>query len=169
MSVEAISFLCNNLTKKIKKLSLFGIRDCRDLRSYFLEEEHVIALANRCPQLEELDFGPWKGRENRNFEVALSTIIEKMPNLVKLSLPGVCQILSPMLLKLGSMPNLKHLHVYDKTNSKSPLIKALVKNLQSLKINEGSFDIAHPDPRNLGYLWEMQCEPTQDFINHEYS
>ena len=157
MSVEAISFLCNNLTKKIKKLSLFGIRDCRDLRSYILEEEHVIALANRCPQLEELDLGFQK---NRNFEVAFSTIIEKMPNLVKLKLPGVGQIQSPKLLELG-WPNLKHLHI---RYAKSHLIEALVKNLPNLKINEGSFRLAHPDPRYLGYLWEMQCKPTQDFL-----
>ena len=139
MPVEALSFLCNNLTNKIKKLSLFGIRDC------ILEEEHVIALANRCPQLEELDLG--YQRECIS-ELVLSTIIEKLPNLVKLRLPDVGQIQFPKVLKLGSMPNLKHLHVYDKTNSKSPLIKALVKNLPNLKIN-------HPDPRNLGYLWEM--------------
>ena len=165
MSVEALSFLCNNLTKKIKKLSLYGI--CAfDFEDYILEEEHVIALANRCPQLEELDLGFC--RRNWNFEVALSTIIEKLPNLVKLRLPDG-QILSPMLLKLGSMPKLKHLQVclqvYDETNSKSLLIKALVKNLPNLKINEGIFEIAHPDPRHLGYLlWEMQSELTQDFL-----
>ena len=154
MSVEALSFLCNNLTKKIKKLSLFGIHDSR--YQYILEEEHVIALANRCPQLEELDFGPWKGRENRNFEVALSTIIEKLPNLVKLRLPDVGQIQFPKVLKLGSMPNLKHLFI---GSAKSPLVKALVKNLSNLKINEGIFEIAQPDPFRLGYLWEMQCKP----------
>ena len=158
MLVEALSFLCNNFKNKIKKLGLFDIRAFNTYRN-ILKEEHVIALANRCPQLEELDLG---GR-NCISEVALSTIIEKMPNLVKLRLPDG-QILSPMLLKLGSMPKLKHLQVYDKTNPKSPLIKAIVKNLPNLKINEGTFDIAHPDPRHLGNLWEMPCKPTQDFL-----
>ena len=71
------------------------------------------------------------------------------------------QIPFPKLLELGSMPNLKHLYI---GYAKSPLIEALVKNLPNLKINEGSFNIAHPDPRNLDYLWEMQCKPTQDFL-----
>jgi hypothetical protein len=138
MPVEAFSFLCNNLTNKIKKLSLFGICGWKSSQ-YILEEEHVIALANRCPQLEELDLGFQK---TRNFEVALSTIIEKLPNLVKLRLPD----------------DAEHIR-----NAKPSLIKALEKNLPNLKINEGSFDIAHPDPRYLGYLWEMQCKPTHDF------
>ena len=140
MHVEAISFLCNNLTNKIKKLGLFDIRafDSYDI----LEEEHVIALANRCPQLEELDL------QSRNYisEVALSTIIEKMPNLVKLRLSDTGQIPFPKLLELGSMPNLKHLYI---GYAKSPLNEALVKNLPNLKIHEGSFDIANPDPRLL--------------------
>ena len=145
MSVEALSFLCNNLTKKIKKLSLLD---------YILEEEHVIAVANRCPQLEELDLG---FQNKRNFEVALSTIIEKLQNLVKLRLPDVGQIQFPKVLKLGSMPNLKHLYV----DSKSPVIKELLKNLPNLKINEGTFEIAHSDPRNLGYL-------SQGFLDLSY-
>jgi len=156
MPVEALSFLCNNLTKKIEKLSLFVIH-AFDSYDEILEEEHVIALANRCPQLEELDM---RGQKNYISEVALSTIIEKLQNLVKLSLRNDAeQIRFPKLLELRSMPNLKHFNVF---GSKS-FMEALVKNLPNLKINEGRFDIAHPDPRYLGYLWEMQCKPTQDF------
>ena len=175
MPVEALSFLCSNLTNKIKKLSLFCIR-AFDSEDYILEEEHVIAIANRCPQLEELDLG---GQENFISEVALSTIIEKLPNLIKLKLPDTGQIPFPKLLQLGSLPNLKHLRVhvdysnmsrkevlrnfvpksnsevgsvsdkYDKWDRKTPLIKELVKNLPNLKINKGSFDIADPDSRFL--------------------
>ena len=147
--------MCNNLTNKIKKLSLSGIHDWQS-EDDILEEEHVIALANRCPQLEELDLG---GDDNNISEVALSAIIEKLQNLVKLRLPDTGQIPFPKLLELGSMPNLKHLHVH------GFLIKELVKNLPNLKINEGSFAIAHPDPRYpyQDYLWEMQCRPTHDF------
>jgi hypothetical protein len=65
MPVKALSFLCNNLTNKIKKLSLFRIREF-DSEDCILGEEHVIALANRCPQLEELDLG---GQENFISEV----------------------------------------------------------------------------------------------------
>ena len=175
MPVEALSFLCNNLTNKIKKLSLFRIR-AFDSEDYILEEEHVIAIANCCPQLEELDLG---GQENFISEVALSTIIEKLPNLIKLKLPDTGQIPFPKLLQLGSLPNLKDLRVhvdysnmsrkevlrnfvpksnsevgsvsdkYDKWDRKTPLIRELVKNLPNLKINKGSFDIADPDSRFL--------------------
>ena len=149
--------MCNNLTNKIKKLSLSGIHDWQS-EDDILEEEHVIALANRCPQLEELGLG---GQFNNISEVALSTIIEKLQNLVKLKLPDIGQIPFPKLLELGSMPNLKHLHVHGHYVH----VKALVKNLPNLKINEGSFDIAYPDPLNpcQDYLWEMQCKPTHDF------
>ena len=152
MPVEALSILCNNLTKKIKKLSLWGIRG--GFSQEILEEEHVIALANRCPQLEELDLGYQRKCIS---ELVLSTIIEKLPNLVKLRLPDVGQIQFPKVLRLGSMPNLKHLYV----DSKSPVIKELLKNLPNLKINEGTFEIAHSDPRNLGYL-------SQGFLDLSY-
>ena len=157
MSVEALSFLCNNLTNKIKKLSLYLIRafDSED-DTCILEEEHVIALANRCPQLEELDLG---GQCNNISEVALSTIIEKLQNLVKLRLPDTGQIPFPKLLELGSMPNLKHLHVSQCfiRRGEDHLIRALVKNLPNLKINEGKFDIAHPD---LQRIFINQCSDT---------
>ena len=197
MPVKALSFLCNNLTNKIKKLSLFRIREF-DSEDYILEEEHVIALANRCPQLEELDLG---GQENFISEDALTTIIEKLQNLVKLKLPDTSQIPFPKLLELGSIPNLKYLRVhvdyskmgrkeylrkflpkskselgydkYDKWEKKTPLIKALVKNLPNLKINEGEFEIANPDSRILSEeteesLWEIPCNPTRDFYEPMY-
>ena len=187
MPVKALSFLCNNLTNKIKKLCLFRIREF-DSEDYILQEKHVIALANRCPQLEELDLG---GQENFISELALSTIIEKLPNLIKLKLPDTGQIPFPKLLKLGSLPNLKHLRVhvdvkvsrkklirnsskideaYDRWDSRTPLIKELVKNLPNLIINKGSFDVADPDTRFLDRksakvlgLWEIPCKPTRDF------
>ena len=40
MSVEALSFMCNNLTNKVKKLSLFRIRELES-EDYILEEEHA--------------------------------------------------------------------------------------------------------------------------------
>ena len=191
MSVEALSFMCNNFTNKVKKLSLFRIRELES-EDYILEEEHVISLANRCPQLEELNLG---GQENFISEGALTTIIEKLQNLVKLKLPDTGQIPFPKLLELGSMPNLKYLRVhvdyskmgrkeylrkflpkskselghdkYDKWEKKTPLIKALVKNLPNLKINEGRFEIATPNPSFLSKddsLWEKQCKPTGDFV-----
>ena len=182
MSVEALSFLCNNLTSKLKKLSLFCI--CAfDSEDLILGDEHVIAITNCCPQLEELDLG---GHEDVISEVALSTIIEKLPNLVMLKLPNTAQIEFPNLLRVRSMPNLKYLRVhvddfigflssgrsldsiddrFDELERETPFVKALVKNLPNLKINEGQFDIAHPDPCILSNqrLWEIECKSTHDF------
>ena len=69
MSVEVLSYVCNNLTSKIKKLSLSRI-SAVDSKDYILEDEHVIAITNCCPKLEELDLG---GRESIS-EVALSAM-----------------------------------------------------------------------------------------------
>ena len=182
MSVEALSFLCNNLTSKLKKLSLFRI-SAFDSEEYILGDEHVTAITNCCPQLEELDLG---GHEDVISEVALSTIIEKLPNLVMLKLPNTAQIEFPNLLRVRSMPNLKYLRVhvddfigflssgrsldsiddrFDELERETPFVKALVKNLPNLKINEGQFDIAHPDPCILSNqrLWEIECKSTHDF------
>ena len=189
MSVEALSFMCNNLTSKIKKLCLFRLSAFDSEEDYILEDEHIIAITNRCPQLEELDLG---GQENFISEVALFTIIEKLQNLVKLKLPNTGQIRFPKLLELRSMPNLKYLRIHVKLVDFSPrdflrnltasgpesmpdqfdalarettLIKELVKNLPNLKINEGEFEIADPDLRFLCYerLWEIQCKPSVEF------
>ena len=188
MPIEALSFLCNNLTSKIKKLSLFRIY-AFDSEDQILEDEHVIVVTNRCPKLEELDLG---GHENGISELALSAIIEKSQNLVKLKLSYTDQIPFEKLLNLGSMPHLKYLRVdvgvdrnplqyfldnpeekidtlpqkLDEWSRENPLIKALMKNLPNLKINEGpKLEIAVPDPRflSIDWLWEILCKPTGDF------
>ena len=59
--------------------------------------------------------------------------------------------------------------VYEKLyelRRESPFMKALVKNLPNLKINEGGFpEIASPNPTypSKDSLWEIQCKPTGDF------
>jgi hypothetical protein len=144
-------------------------------------DEHVIALINHCPGLEELDLGG-----SNISEVALTVIIEKLQNLVKLKLPDTSQIRFSKLLELGSMPNLNYLRVYvgvqhadvdlfdflfdyplnlfpekkDELDREQPFIKALLKDLPHLKINQGRFEIAAPDPRFLfdEMLWEIQCK-----------
>jgi hypothetical protein len=195
MPVEALSFLCNNLTNKIKKLSLSFI-SAFDSRDYILNDEHIIIITNYCPKLEELGLGvPGEGIS----EVALSSIIEKLQNLVKLKLPCTGQIPFPKLLELGSMPNLKYLRVpvkhsvalnlnfhlrfsqnpearaeslsekIDELDRKKPFIKALVKNLPHLKINEGRIEIAAPD-RCFSYerLWEYNASLQMTFMNHSF-
>ena len=185
-SVEALTFFCNNLTSKIKKLSLCDISTF-DSGDYILKNEHVIALINHCPKLEELDLGG-----SNISEVALTVIIEKLQNLVKLKLSDTDRIPFGKLLNLGSMPHLKYLRVdvgvdrnplqyfldnpeekidtlpqkLDEWSRENPLIKALMKNLPNLKINEGpKLEIAVPDPRflSINWLWEILCKPTDDF------
>ena len=189
MSVEALSFLCNHLTNKIKKLSLFRI-SAFDSEDIILDEGHIIALANRCPQLEELDLGDHK---NTISEAALSTIIKKFQNLVKLKLPEIGHILWGNVRKLGAMPNLKYLHVpvdidygnrikdylknteedinllpkkVQEWEKETPLIKAFEEYLPNLKFNDGRFEIASPDPCFMSYewLWEIKCKSTNDFF-----
>ena len=70
------------------------------------------------------------------------------------------------LLELRKMPKLKYLHLKPYLKRETPLIKALVKNLPNLKINEGpKLEIAVPDPRflSIDWLWEILCKPTGDF------
>ena len=93
------------------------------------------------------------------------------------------------------MPNLKYLYVHvemdladlfehfpldeslplnvdeqiEELKMETPLIKALIKNLPNLKINEGRFQIATHDPHyikfeNSVWLWELQFKPTDDFL-----
>ena len=149
ISVGDLSFLCNHLPCKIKKLKFHGF--CRKRLNYvtmlqcyklcyILEDEHVIAITNRCPELEELDLG--EREQNFISEVALAAIIEKLQNLVKLKLPNTDQIQFVKLLELRKMPKLKYLHLKPYLKRETPLIKALVKNLPNLKINEGKFEIA---------------------------
>ena len=165
MSVEALSFVCNNLTSKVKKLCLF--RDSFPNGFDILEDEHVIAITNRCPSLEELDLGGSKGT---NFtELALYAIIEKLQNLVKLRLPNFGGKFSEkVLLELGSMPNLKCLNIRQYSRD-DHVVKVLVKNFPNLKINEaGTFGIAYPEGSNNNFsnnqrLWDIQCKPTNDF------
>ena len=188
MSVESLSFLCNHLTNKIKKLSLFLI-SAFDSEDIILEEEHVIALANRCHQMEELDLGDHK---NTISEAALSTIIKKFQNLVKLRLPEIGHILWGNVRKLGAMPNLKYLHVpvdidygnlikdflksteadinllpklIEEWEKETPLVKALMEHLPNIKFSDGRFEIAAPDPCFLSskWLWEIEYKPTNDF------
>ena len=54
----------------------------------------------------------------------------------------------------------------DELRRETPFQKALVKNLPNLKINEGRFEIATPNPSFLSEksLWEIQCGPTGDFV-----
>ena len=47
LTEESVTYLVNNLTKKIQKLSLAGLDNVRD--------DHLEALVNRCKTLKVLD------------------------------------------------------------------------------------------------------------------
>ena len=127
----------------------------------------------------------------------MTVIIDKLQNLVKLKLPDTDQIQFVKLLELRSMPNLKYLYVHvemdladlfehfpldeslplnvdeqiEELKMETPLIKALIKNLPNLKINEGRLEIATPNstfPSRDDSLWEIQCKPTGDFLEHDF-
>ena len=54
---ESIDFLCNNLTEKIEKLSLFRLK---------VSDENIKNLLGKCKKIFELDLGATSVTENSN-------------------------------------------------------------------------------------------------------
>ena len=54
---ESIDFLCNNLTEKIEKLSLFRLK---------VSDENIKNLLGKCKKISELDLGATSVTENSN-------------------------------------------------------------------------------------------------------
>ena len=110
LSQESLSFLCNNLTPTIRKLSLFNQP---------ITDEHVQALVTRCDKITELNICCGKGhrgkpnvlytRSETNEITNKAIIVKKLSNtLVKL---GIDYVTDVMLKHLQSMAKLRHLAV----------------------------------------------------------
>jgi len=100
LSQESISFLCNNLTPTIRKLSL---------RKQNIKAEDVQALVTRCDKITELNICSSKISETNEITNKVSYIVEKLSNtLVKL---GINYVTDDILKKLQSMAKLKYLAV----------------------------------------------------------
>ena len=118
------SFVCQNLTPSIQKLSLAG---CRDK----LTNGNVQSLVQRCNNLLELDLSDSTVLQDQ----AVSTIIEHLSkSLKKLALSRCFDIHVTKFLDLYEIDELKSLNVFGMmTDAKLEILK---KQLSHLSINE---------------------------------
>ena len=174
---ETITFLCQNLTGKIKKLSINLNRelDPSGMSQYWREDQatsvtpdQITALGQTCPNLENFYLG---GEEYTLSESTLDAIIDNLKSLFNLRLPEYRGEYSK-LVRVSTMPNLKNLNIFtmtaayylDKFRERDEhLIRSLRKDLPQLGINTGRFDTASPNSSTE--LWEIRCKELAHFIS----
>ena len=173
---DIITFLCQNLTSKIKKLFMFLNRRETDAQPAIVTPDQIIALGQKCPNLEDFFLG---GEDYTLAESTLDAIIDNLKSLFKLRLPEYLGQYSK-LLRVSTMPNLKNLNVCTSGNiiniewekhldsDYSPLIRSLKKDLPQLGINTSRLDTAFPFAtfNNMDGLWEIRCDEylAEDYI-----
>ena len=183
---ETITFLCQNLTCKIKKLSMILNREIdptgmspfwRKNQATSVTLDQITALGQKCPNLEEFFLG---GEEYTLSESTLDAVIDNLKSLFKLQLPEFLGEYSK-LLRVSTMPNLKNLnvcslkgcfHIYEDIEGfkrEQALIKSLRKDLPLLGINEGKLRTASPFTlfETISGLWEISCENLDHFISKD--
>ena len=113
ISQKTMDFFCANLTIGIKKLDISGQPTFGD--------DQLKTLVTRCKTVTELAFV-----DTNVSDESVDLIIQNLSQtLTKLKVSD-SNFSFPNLLKIGSMPNLKFLHVLDlPTNEKEELIKTL--------------------------------------------
>ena len=177
---ETITFLCQNLTGKIKKLSINLNRelDPSGMSQYWREDQatsvtpdQITALGQTCPNLKNFYLG---GEEYTLSESTLDAIIDNLRSLFNLRLPEYRGEYSK-LVRVSTMPNLKNLNIFtmtaayylDKFRERDEhLLRSLRKDMPQLDINTGRFDTASPfnsSNSNSG-LWEISCKELAHFI-----
>jgi len=120
ISGEAMNYLANNLTPKIRKLNLgcFGSNHIRD--------EHIITLVSRCNNIADLDIS-----DSRTGNNSITSIIEHLkPTLCKLNVDGTL-VNCAKLSELKVMPRLKVLNCQ---HLKYREIRSLQKQLPHVQI-----------------------------------
>ena len=182
---ETITFLCQNLTVKIKNLSInlnkeidpTGIsKFWRKNQATSVTPDHITALGQRCPNLEEFFLG---GEEYTLSESTLDAIIDNLKYLFKLRLPEYLGEYSK-LVRLSTMLNLKNLYIstvkagfYSHHDMRrfmlrdNALIRSLIKDLpKQVVINNGRFGTASPftSISSSCGLWEIVCEKLDHFM-----
>ena len=165
---DAITFLCQNLTSKIKKLFMYLNRREIEPKSTNVLPDQISALGQKCPNLEDFFLG---GEKYILTESTLDAIIDNLKSLFKLRLPEYLGEYSK-LLRVSTMPNLKNLNVCTSGNiinidweksidtEHSPLIRSLRKDLPQLGVNTSRLDTAFPFTtfHSTSGLWEIRCE-----------
>ena len=190
---ETITVLCQNLTGKIKKLSIILNRefDPSGMSQYWREDQatsvtpdQITALGQKCPNLENFYLG---GEEYTLSESTLGAIIDNLKSLSNLRLPEYLGEYSK-LVRVSTMPNLKNLNVctvnddyynfedlekcreiykekyWERYNLQ---IRSLKKDLPQLGINACRLGIESPFTSfdSSSGLWEIRCEGLHHFIS----
>ena len=171
---DAITFLCQNLTSKIKKLFMFLNRSATDPQPTIVTPDQITALGQKCPNLEDFFLG---GEKYTLSESTLDAIIDNLKSLFKLRLPEYLGEYSK-LLRVSKMPNLKNLNVcttsgniiniaWEKSidTDHSPLIRSLRKDLPQLGINTTRLDTAFPFTTFREGLWEIRND---EYLAEDY-
>ena len=163
---ETISFLCQNLTGKIKNLSMNLNKEIdptgtsqfwRKNQATSVTPDQITALGQKCLNLEEFFLG---GEKYTLSEATLDAIIDNLKNLCKLRLPEYLGEYSK-LLRVSTMLNLKNLYI-----SNCIYQRALKKDLPKLVINNGRFGTASPfsSINCCNGLWEIKCDKLDYFM-----
>ena len=162
---ETITFLCQNLTGKIKNLSMnlnkeidpTGISQFwRKNQATSVTPDQITALGQKCLNLEEFFLG---GEEYTLSEATLDAIIDNLKYLCKLRLPEYLGEYSK-LVRVSTMLNLKNLYI------STIYQRSLIKDLPKLVINNGRFGTASPftSINSSNGLWEIRCEKLDYFM-----
>ena len=125
ISQNTMNYFCSNLTIGIEKLDI----SCQPT----FGDDQLKTLVNRCKTLTELAFGFTNVSDE-----SVDTIIQNLSQtLTKLQVSSD-NFSFPNLLKIGSMPNLKILRVWDlPSNEKEELIKMLPHLKSSFERKKG--------------------------------
>jgi hypothetical protein len=163
---ESITFLCQNVTSKIKKLSISLNKEDKRRKNQAKDvtSDQITALGQKCPNLELFFLG---GEEFTLSESTLDSIIDNLKYLVSLRLPKYLGEY-PKLLRLGEMSNLKNLNVSHIVPGK--LLKTAKKDLPKLVIKKCWWGVpsTNTSVMSSSALWEIDCD-TVDLPNFQES
>ena len=162
---ETITFLCQNLTGKIKNLSMNLNKEIdptgtsqfwRKNQATSVTPDQITALGQKCLNLEEFFLG---GEEYTLSEATLDAIIDNLKYLCKLRLPEYLGKYSK-LVRVSTMQNLKNLYI------STIYERSLIKDLPKLVINNGRFGTASPftSINCCNGLWEIRCDKLDYFM-----
>ena len=162
---ETITFLCQNLTGKIKNLSMNLNKEIdptetsqfwRKNQATSVTPDQITALGQKCLNLEEFFLG---GEEYFLSEATLDAIIDNLKYLFKLRLPEYRGKYSK-LVRVSTMLNLKNLYI------STIYERSLVIDLPKLVINNGRFGTASPftSINCCNGLWEIKCDKLDYFM-----
>ena len=162
---ETITFLCQNLTGKIKNLSMNLNKEIdptgtsqfwRKNQATSVTPDQITALGQKCLNLEEFFLG---GEEYTLSEATLDAIIDNLKYLCKLRLPDYLGKYSK-LLRVSTMLNLKNLYI------STIYERSLMKDLPKLVLNNGRFATASPftSINCCNGLWEIRCDKLDYFM-----